>query len=135
MPKNTAVIRDIYDGWGSGDFSVSVDLFDPQAVFVMRPEFPDAGTYAGREGIAQFMRGFLEPWARLTIEAEEIIEAGERIVVAVIQRGTGAGSGAFTEFRYFHVWSFRGDGVIRLESIRDRAAALQAAGLAGEDGV
>jgi hypothetical protein len=31
--------------------------------------------------------------------------------------------------RYFQVWSFRGDKVIRLESFRERVDALEAAGL------
>ena len=33
------------------------------------------------------------------------------------------------EFRYFHVWSFRGGKVIRLETFRERAEAFEAAGL------
>jgi ketosteroid isomerase-like protein len=51
------------------------------------------------------------------------------VVAAVRQRGVGSGSGAATEFRYFHVWSFRGAKVIRLENFRERAEALEAAGL------
>ena len=66
---------------------------------------------------------------RLTIEAEEIMDAWDSVVVAVLQRGVGGGSGAATEFRYFHLWSFRGPKVIRLENFRHRAEALEAAGL------
>jgi ketosteroid isomerase-like protein len=95
----------------------------------MGPGFPDAGTYLGPEGVAEYTRGFLEPWSRITIDAEEISEAGDSVVVAVWQRGTGTGSGAVTEFRYFHVWSFRGSRVIRFETFRERAEAIEAAGL------
>jgi len=95
----------------------------------MRPEFPDAGTYLGLERLGEYTRGFLEPWTRLTIEAEEITDAGDSVVAAVVQRGVGDGSGAPTEFRYFHVWSFRGGKVIRLECVRQRAEALEAVGL------
>ncbi len=49
-------------------------------------------------------------------------------MVAVRQRGVGGASGAATEFRYFHVWSFRGDGVVRLETFREREEARRAAG-------
>jgi ketosteroid isomerase-like protein len=98
-------------------------------LFVLRPEFPDAGTYLGRERIAEYMRGFLEPWSRITIEAEDFTDAGDSVVVAVRQAGVGEESGAATELRYFQVWSFRGRKVIRLENFRERAEALEAAGL------
>jgi hypothetical protein len=49
--------------------------------------------------------------------------------VAVRQRGTGDSSGAATEMRYFTLWSFRGRKVIRFENVRERADALEAAGL------
>jgi ketosteroid isomerase-like protein len=128
--RNVEAIRGVYERWGEGDFRASVDLFDPLALLVMNPEFPDAGTYLGVESIAEYTRAFLEPWARITIEAEEIADAGDNVVVAVSQRGVGDASGAATELRYFHVWSFRGDKVIRLETFRERAEALEAAGLA-----
>jgi hypothetical protein len=38
-------------------------------------------------------------------------------------------SGALPELRYFHVWSFRGATVIRLENFRERAEALESVGL------
>ena len=49
--------------------------------------------------------------------------------VSVHQRGVGRTSGVPTEMRYFTLWSFRGRKVIHLESFRERAAALEAAGL------
>jgi ketosteroid isomerase-like protein len=130
MPEeHVEAVRRVYEGWAEGDFSASVDIFDPHVLLVMRPEFPDAGTYLGIEGVRDYTRDFLEPWTRITIEAEEITAAGDSVVVAVHQRGTGGGSGVPTEFRYFHVWTFRGDRAIRLESIRERDQALEAVGL------
>lgn len=122
-------VRAVYERWGEGDFRAGIDLYDPQITFVMRPEFPDAGTYQGLDGVRDYMRGFLEPWVRITIAAEEIIGAGDSVVVAVRQVGTGEGSGAATEFRYFHVWTFRGDHVVRWESVRERGEALALVGI------
>jgi ketosteroid isomerase-like protein len=127
--ENVETVRGVYARWSQGDFRAGVDLLDPLVLFVMRPEFPDAGSYLGLERLGEYTRGFLEPWTRLTIEAEEITDAGDSVVVAVVQRGVGGGSGAATEFRYFHVWSFRGRKVIRLECVRQRADALEAVGL------
>ena len=126
--ENVEAIRSIYERWGAGDFQAGVELFDPNIVFIMRPEFPDSGTYLGIEGVAEYMRNFLEPWSRITIEAKEIVAAGDSVIVAVSQVGVGSGSGAVTEFRYFHVWSFQGGRVIRFETMRERAEAMEAVG-------
>ncbi len=122
-------LQGVYDRWSEGDFGASAELMDPLVLFVMGEGLPDAGQYLGVGQLAEYMRGFLEPWARLTIEAEEIIPAGDSLFAAVVQRGVGEGSGAATELRYFHVWSLRADKVIRLETFRDRSVALAAAGL------
>jgi ketosteroid isomerase-like protein len=127
--ENVEVVRNVYEGWRQGDFRAGVDVLDPLVLFVLPPEFPDAGTYLGVERLAEYMQGFLEPWSHLTIEAEEIADAGDTVVAAIVQRGVGDGSGAATEFRYFQVWAFRGRKVIRLENFREREAAFEAAGL------
>jgi ketosteroid isomerase-like protein len=127
--ENVEVVRGIYERWREGDFRAGVDVFDPLVLFVLRREFPDAGTYLGLERVAEYTRGFLDPWRRITIEAEEITDAGDSVIVAMCQRGVGEESGAATDFRYFQVWTFRGRKVIRLEGFRERAEALEAVGL------
>jgi ketosteroid isomerase-like protein len=127
---NAEAVGRVYDRWREGDFRTS-DVFDPDVVFVLRPEFPDAGAYHGVAEVAAYTRGFLEPWTHIAIEAEEITDAGDTVIAAVRQHGVGDESGAATEFRYFQVWSFRGPRVIRLENVRTRAEALEAAGMPG----
>jgi ketosteroid isomerase-like protein len=124
------VMRRIYDGWSRGDFRAVVDLFDPHVLLVLRPEFPDAGVYLGPEEIATYTRrDLLASWADFAIEAEEFIDAGDSVVVGLHQRGVGLSSGIVTELRYFQVWTFRGDAIIRIESIKEREQALEAVGL------
>ena len=130
MPdEHVDALREVYARWSRGDFSASLDVADPLILFVLGPEFPDAGSYLGIEGLREYTRGFLEPWSRITIEAEEVTPAGDSVVVAVLQRGVGDESGIATELRYFQVWSFRGTRAIRLENFRERAEALEAVGL------
>lgn len=127
--QNVEAVRAVYERWSEGDFRAAVGLLDPHVVLVLGPEFPDAGTHSGIEGIAAYTRGLLEPWTHFTIEAEEIVAAGDSVLVSVRQHGVGSTSGVPTELRYFMLWTFRAGRVIRLESIRERAEALQAAGL------
>jgi ketosteroid isomerase-like protein len=122
-------MRRIYDAWGRGDFRAGADLYDRHVLLVLNPEFPDAGAYVGPEAIAAYMRDLLPAWSEFAIEGEEFLDAGDTVVVGVRQVGRGPSSGAVTELRYFQVWTFRGDRVIRIESIRERADALEAAGV------
>lgn len=122
-------LRAMYVEWARGDFTGHRDLFDRDFVFRLRPEFPDAGVYHGPEGMAEYLRLFLAAWTDLTITAGEFTEAGDSVVVAVHQRGAGRESGIGTELQYWQVWTFRGQKVVRLEAIRERADALATVGL------
>lgn len=125
---NADAIRSIYDEWEKGNFRAGAEAYDPYAVLVQGEGFPEKGAYLGRAEIRDYMRRFLEAWERVTIQAEEIEAVGDSVVAAVLQLAEGKGSGAPAEFRYFQVWSFRGDAIIRLETFREREAAFAAAG-------
>jgi ketosteroid isomerase-like protein len=127
--ENVEVVRAIYDEWGKGNFKQGFDLYDPLILLVQGEGFPESGPYLGLEGVGRYMRAFLEAWERVTIAADDLEVIGDTVVAAVVQHGIGKGSGAPAELRYSQVWSFRGGRVIRLDVIRDRAEALEAAGL------
>jgi ketosteroid isomerase-like protein len=128
--ENVETVRQIYDGWGSGDFHAGTDRYDPEIELVLRPEFPDAGVYRGPDEIAKYMRqDFLADLEGAVIAGEEFLDAGDSVVVRVTQRATGPGSRAPVEMRYYQVWTFHGRAVTRIESVRERDEALEAAGL------
>ncbi len=122
-------VRAIYERFSEGDFRASADLFDRHVHFSMMPDTPDAEDYVGVEAVATATRRLFETWADLRMEAEELIAAGDTVLVSVRQRGVARLSGVPTEAHYFTLWSFRGRKVIRIENFRDRAEALEAAGL------
>jgi ketosteroid isomerase-like protein len=125
-------VRRIYESWGRGDFRAGVDLYDPDIRLVLRPEFPDAGTYRGPKEIGRYMREqFLADLESARIVGEEFLDAGDSVVVRVNQEATGPGSGLSVAMRYFQVWTFRGGSVVRIESVRTREEALEAAGVQG----
>jgi ketosteroid isomerase-like protein len=127
--ENVEIVRGIYEEWRKGNFRAGVELYDPLALLVQGEGFPESGAYLGLDEIARYMRAFLEAWKHVTIEAQDLVESGDSVVAAVLQRAIGKGSAAPGELRYFQVWSFRGGKVIRLEVCRERAEALEAAGL------
>jgi len=127
--ENVEIVRRIYGEWARGRFQAGAELFDPWLLLVLRPEFPDAGAYLGVEEISGYMRRFLEDWDHAVIEGEEFFGAGDSVVVGIHQQAVGKGSGIPTDMRYFQIWTFRGGRVIRIESVKGRGEALEAAGL------
>ena len=127
--ENVDALRAVYDEWGKGNFRAGVDLYDRHVLFVLHPGFPEAGVYVGTDQLRAYMLGLLGAWTNFAIAAEEFVDAGDSVVVAVRQRGVGQGSGTPAQLRYFTVWTFRGGRVVRFESFRDRADALEAVGL------
>lgn len=127
--ENLEAVRAVYDRWAEGDFQTRLELLDPNVVLVHEPEFEAGGPSYGIDAVVAFTRGMLEAWTRFTIAAEEIIPAGDSVLVEVNQRGIGRASGVATDLHYFMVWTFRGGKVVRFESIRERTRAFKAAGL------
>lgn len=128
--ENVDALRSVYEEWSKGNFKAGADLYDRHVIYIPRAEMPDTEvSYLGTEGIAEYMRGQLGAWTKLTITAEELIEAGDSVVVGARWRGEGHESGALGESLGFHVWTFRGRAVIRLELFGYRAEALEAVGL------
>ena len=128
---NLKTLRWIYNGWEKGDFRAGVGAFDEHVILVMDPEFPDAGVHAGVEGVRDYMTRLLEAFDDFTITAESIEETGDTFLVKVNQKGTGRDSGAEVANRYFQLWTFRGDAVIRLDSVKEEERARAALGSRG----
>ena len=120
-----AKLRQLYEGWGRGDFSRS-DIFDPEIeseTFGMGEPIKASGY----EGLIETMREWLSTWERpFTIAAEEFIASGDRILVLIPWRGRGRGSGAEIEGRGAHLWAFRGRLAVGFYTYRDRDEARAA---------
>ena len=127
--ENVETIRRLYAAWASGDFRLGVEVLDEHVVMVVGPDFPEVGVRSGRAGVTNYFRDFLDHWEELSMEAKEIQAAGDTVLVHVIQHGKGRASGVEVEDSYFFLYTFRGDKVVRIEAVRYKAAALEAAGL------
>jgi len=127
--ENVEVVREIYEGWASGDFSGGVAHLDEHVVLVARPDFPEFGVFAGPSGIETYMRRFLEQFERVTIEAEQIEAVGDTILVHVVQHGKYRTSGVEGDNQYFMLFTFRGRRIVRIETVMEEAEALEALGL------
>lgn len=122
------VLRGVYAEWGHGNFRAGMELFDADIELVMHAT-PDPGTYRGLDAVQGFMRDFLKQWSRYTIEAQELLGSGEKVLVVGMQHAVAAQTGIELELPTNAVWTFRNGRVARMLWTLDRNEALQEAGL------
>ncbi len=90
----------------------------------------DASEYRGRAGIERWLADWGAAWSEFSMEPEEFIDAGERVVVVIRMRAKGLGSSAVVERQDAIVYELRDGKITRLDYYNNREQALEAAGLA-----
>ena len=83
----------------------------------------------GRDAVIESSRRYWGTWDGYLMEAKELIDAGERVVLVLHEQGRGRGSGVPFSREFAQIWTFRRGKVIRWEIFPDRAAALEAVGI------
>ena len=82
-------LRSVYQQFARGEFGVVGGLRDDVEV-ATAPEMPDAGTYRG-EAARSWLTSWVGSFESLTLEAVEFVDAGSRVVVEFVQKGTPRG--------------------------------------------
>ena len=102
----------------------------PELVWdVSKLGWPEQQIYSGPEGADQFMADWADTWDGWELEVEEYVDAGERVVVIVNQRGRSKGSGVPVDMRFAQVWTLRDGAGIKMEMYASVDEALEAVGL------
>jgi hypothetical protein len=71
-----------------------VQFFDPGIEWHDVPTLPGAGVYFGYAAYRQHLEDYLEAWAQVNTQVEEIRSVGSRVVARIRYRGIGKGSTA-----------------------------------------
>ena len=87
----------------------------------------DRGIYTLDE-FKRLTRSFINTWRLVRWEADDLIDAGEHVVLAFTNRLTGR-DGITVEAHGTLVWTFRAGKIVRVCPYQERAEALEAAGL------
>ena len=122
MIDRRAFVERIYDAWNRGEVDEAVAALDPEIECVLPETGMNTGTYRGRSEVRKFLESYLEVFEFFRLTAEQIEEEGDRVVVQMLVRARGRGSGVEVELRPRHLWDFRGDRAVRLEVEPPRVA-------------
>jgi ketosteroid isomerase-like protein len=63
--ERVEAVRAVYERWGAGDFASGVEPYAEDVELVLRPDFPDPGSY----------RGVREIWIETVVAEEDALAA------------------------------------------------------------
>jgi ketosteroid isomerase-like protein len=94
-------------------------------------DVPDAEDYRGREGFIRWMTQMQEAWPEMEFVLDDVLDAGDQVVLLLRFTGTGRRSGVTLTREDAIVYELRDGMVLRLDYFNDRGQALEFAGVKG----
>jgi ketosteroid isomerase-like protein len=129
LDENVKVVRRAYEHLNRGDVEGVVELCDDHFLLDMSERVFNPDTYRGHDGIRRFHKGVEDAWESYRWDVEETRIAGDSVVALLHCQGQSREGGPEVDWRVAWLWRFRGGRPVSLRFYRDRAQALQAAGL------
>ena len=107
-----------------------IEFLDPDIEWHTRPDLPDSGTYRGQDGFRRLISRFEEVMDDIYMEAGDVIDAGEQVIVRLRWGGRGKSSGVeFEENEETWILAVRDGKIVRVDEYATKEAALKAAGI------
>ena len=123
MAANADVVREAYEAFGRGDVPGVIDLLHDDVEWSSPSTLPQGGHFTGKAGVGEFFQGIGQAWAGLSLDVEAVGDAGEDLVIGVVQakgtlKGTASGYGAT------HVFTVRNGKIVKFREYTDLDAPL-----------
>jgi ketosteroid isomerase-like protein len=128
MGRNLELVREALSTYLAGDRERALELAHPDVVSFRAPPLPDPQTYHGYEGVEQMYADWTADFGEFEMEVVEYTEVGDRVVVEMIQRGTGRASGAEVSGRFWFVYTVADGKIARQDVYSTGEQAFAAAG-------
>jgi uncharacterized protein len=127
--ENVEVVRKVVDEWNRRDVDALIaratEDFEWHPVLVESVE--GGGVFRGHDGFREFLREWNSTWETWKLEAEEIRDLGEQVLVLTRVHAKGRGSGIVLDQSAAHLFEFRDGLLCRAQTFFDRDEALAVA--------
>ena len=120
-----ATLKDAYAAFNRGDIDAAVAGLDPQIEWSEPAEFPGGGAYHGRAAVKGYLSQSRAPWVEGSSEPEQMIAAGDRIVVMVHARFRLKGNETWQEVDLADVYTVRDGKIVAMRAFQNRGEALR----------
>ena len=127
--ENLEVVRRIYAVWAEEGSPVPSGFLDPEIEWVNPPDAIERGVRRGLDAFSTAANAVADTFEGVGVDIDEMLDAGDRVVVLATLHGRGRGSGAAVERRQGYVWTLRDGKAIRFQWFNTPEEALKAAGV------
>lgn len=127
--ENIEVVRRAYEAFALGDLKTVLDQLDPAVVSYTGSPLPDPEEHHGHDGFLKWVENWTGVFDEFAMEVEEYVDSGDHVIVRVLQRATGAVSGAPVEQVFWFLHSFKERKILRIGIHASHGQALEAARL------
>jgi ketosteroid isomerase-like protein len=125
--ENVEIVKRLLEAYDQGGFAATGDFLHPDFEMSSPPEQPDSGTYRGAAAL-RYMQEWQSIFDSFRSGVEELIDAGDDVIVAVREHVKARGSDVELGKTYYAVCTVRDEKVLRLQWFSDRQEALDAVG-------
>jgi uncharacterized protein len=107
--ENMEIARRAYEAFNRRDFDALLADWDPEVEWHQFTEFPDRAVYPGPEELRdRFLKGQLvEQFGDFSIDIEELVDAGDHVVMLGHIVAHGSASGVPIRLRVVNILEFR----------------------------
>ena len=128
--ENVEVVRRAYEATNRGETEAAYALTHPEIEFHTYVKSPEAGVYRGRDAVRKYNEDLFGQFESLTIDIEELIDAGDHVVVVSTQHAVPKGGGTEEiKVRMVELWTLRDGLLATRRSFESKEQALETAGL------
>ena len=122
--ENVEVVRDMLEDYVRGDYEAALPAFAQEVEVITSLE-----RFHGPAGVVEEAKRWEEMWTDYHFEVQDLVDAGDKVVLLYRQVGKAKESGIAVEERAAWVYTLREGKITRVEMFQDRETALRAAGL------
>ena len=127
--ENVEIVRRVFEGTNRREWDAVMAAYSRDIEWDDRDLRPEGAIHRGTEAMRAEMRAWFGTWSNYRQEIEEIVDAGEQVVVVVRESGEGKGSGAAMDQRIGVLVTLRAGLIVGTTLYREPKDALEAAGL------
>ena len=124
--ENVGIVRRSFEAFQIDGLEGLLRYVHPGIEWTTTGAFVEAATYRGHEGVRRYLGSMLDEFDDAHIEPEELIDAGDQVVVLARISGRGKQSGAAVELKLMSVGSLRAGKLFRIRNHATKADALEA---------
>ena len=113
--ENVEIVRRAYEAFNRHDFDAAMEALDPDVEWHQITQFPDRAIYRGREDMRDrfWNQQLVEQFEDFRIDVEELVDAGDHVVMIGHIVAHGSASGVPIRLRVVNVLELRDGKLIR----------------------